>query len=88
MIEARNVGSRIVSAETLTATETGRPTSSHRLAWASDWRRIDLVNRAMRPVCSASGTKTSGRTSTPLRFHRARTSTCVTVPVRRSSCGW
>ena len=73
----------------LTAISTGVPASRHATHWRTAVSITSRVSGLIRPVCSASGMNSSGRTSPQSGwFQRSSASTPVTWPLLGTACGW
>ena len=73
----------------LTATESEKPKlTSQALAWRAASRTAHSDSGTIRPVSSASGMKSPGGTSVPLRFQRISASTPTMRAARTSILGW
>ncbi len=74
---------------TLTATATSSPASRQARHWRTDASSTIRVSGRIRPVCSASGRKTSGVSSPRVGCCQRTSASARTMwPVRRSACGW
>ncbi len=84
-----NDGSRRLRGEMLTATPSARPDRRHPAQASRDCRRTARVSGVMRPLCSATGTNSSGATRPRSGWcHRTSASAPVTCPSRRRTFGW
>ena len=87
--QSASSGSMRLRAEMFTDMTTGVPASRHATHCLTAVSRTNRVSWRIRPVCSASGTNSSGGTGPQTTwFQRNSASTPWTCPVAGSACGW